>query len=186
MLFQFVAAALLELLEELWRPRGFRHFVAVVEECARVGGTRAFEGGFDVFQIIRHSLFVEVVDNQSFTTRRSTLHLHNTIADINGNDAPLCLVDILDFLFQRFLLHLVIRGFALGGKHGEGRPCQLSISDIFGNVDGCIAAIYLTVCHDFLQAAVLFVLGWNVERNICHSATSTGSVNKDDFAGTLL
>ena len=186
MLFQLVAAALLELLEELRRPRGFRYFVAVVEECARVGGTRAFEGGFDMLQIIRHRLLVEVVDDQTFTAWCCTLDLHDTIANVDGNDAPLCLIDIFDFLFQRILLHLVIRGFAHGGKHGEWRPCQLSVSDIFGNVDGCITAIYLTVCHDFLQAAVLLVLGRNVERNVCHSAASTGSVNEDDFAGTLL
>ena len=120
MLFEFIATTFLKLLEEGRSPGGFAHLVAVIKESTWIERACAFEGCLDMFEVVGHSTLVEVVDDQSFATRGSTLHLHHTIADIDGNNAPLGLIDILDFLLQCLLLHLVGRGLAHGGQHGEG------------------------------------------------------------------
>ena len=87
--FQFVAASLLELFEERRCPCGISHLIAVVEECVRVGGTRAFKGLLNVTKIIRHSLAVKMVDNQSLTAGSCPFHLHDSVTDVQGDDAPL-------------------------------------------------------------------------------------------------
>ena len=86
MIFQFIAATFLKLIQKSRGPSASLYFVRVVEERVRIGRLGAFKGLLDMLQIVRHGIAVEMVNHKSFAARSCTLHLHYTIFDIKSHD----------------------------------------------------------------------------------------------------
>ena len=86
MVFQPVATTLVELLEERRSPGSIGHLIAVVEEGVGIRRMGTLKGILNMLQIVGHSLTVEMVDDQSFTSGSCTLHLHHTVFDIQHHN----------------------------------------------------------------------------------------------------
>ena len=179
---QTVAAPLLKLVEEGRRPRGLAHLVGVVEESMGVGGLRALEGCLDVGEVVTDGLAVEMVYHQSLTAWRSPLHLHHTVADMQGHDLPLGGLQLLQFQLERLAGRLVGSGLHLSHHHLLGTPGQASVAHVGRHVVG----LPFPVGHYPVQTAVggIFLCDGEVKR--LHLLAGEGLVDEHHLTGTLL
>ena len=68
-----------------------------------IGRLCALEGGLDMTKIMGHGMTVEMVDDIALATGGGTLHLHHTIAHIEGRDLPTGCRHLLQLQSQGFL-----------------------------------------------------------------------------------
>ena len=86
MVLKFIATAFLKLIKKGRGPRACLYFVRVVEECVRIGCLGTLKSLLNMLQVMRHGIAIEVVNHKSLTARGGTLHLHDPIFDVKGND----------------------------------------------------------------------------------------------------
>ena len=126
---------------------------------------RPFESVLDMFQIVGDGLAVEMVDDQSFATGGSALHLHHPIAHIKSHHLPLGSFEFFQPEFQDLFQGFVVCSLDLRLQYILRRPSEQAVLDVRGDVVG----MSLPISHHLAQLAVRLVFGRRLQRQIGHT-----------------